>query len=404
MFAHLITDTGHTAQLAADRAVVVGCGEGVQLPVRAGFGVGPRHFELVPSGGSFQIRALSPEWPVWVNGVRVHVATLWDGDQITAGHLRLTFHLPACPSPAPARPPAQPLVSAPRPMEVPSAARVEAPAPVPHADWAAMAAPAMPRVSPARSGAGVGPVSRPGDVAGAAPASRRAARSVVATSYFNRAFVVACGGVLLTGAGCFFSAGFPWFAFLPAVFVLGLGMGLLVRWAGQGTESRFGHLAAASGVMGMLLAVVVASQTGVPRFGKSGAFVMEAPATSYARETAAADAAAASESPGPEHRSAATSVLFDPSGLDEADDALPSPDPASHASAAPAVAGPDHLEALVQSLAAPRTWLACLLMALAAWSTAFRRTEPPWYLRGEAPRKDTSHLTLRERVQLATDT
>ncbi|MBL9130739.1 MAG: hypothetical protein JNG86_06040, partial [Verrucomicrobiaceae bacterium] len=142
MHAFLTTDTGHSAALTGAEVVIVGSEAGVQLPVRADLGIGPRHFELQPVGGTYQLRALSPDWPVTVNGAPVHVAVLWDGDVIRAGALSLTFRLPArLPTVAP-----EPVFTPPAPV-IPAqpylGSTMALTRPVPHLDWS-QAAPHAP--------------------------------------------------------------------------------------------------------------------------------------------------------------------------------------------------------------------------------------------------------------------
>ncbi len=68
----------------------VGSDPAVQIPVRAGLGLLPRHFAIAPLEDGWHLGAYEGA-AVWVNGQLVQVTALRDGDRIVAGQLELTY-------------------------------------------------------------------------------------------------------------------------------------------------------------------------------------------------------------------------------------------------------------------------------------------------------------------------
>ena len=68
----------------------VGSDPSVQIPVRADFGLMPRHFAVAPQNGGWYLGAYEGA-AVWVNGQPVTMTELNDGDRIVAGQLELVY-------------------------------------------------------------------------------------------------------------------------------------------------------------------------------------------------------------------------------------------------------------------------------------------------------------------------
>ncbi len=85
----LIASTGHSLPLSGG-LTTVGIDPACTVPVRADLGLHPRHFDIAPSVGGWQLIA-APNAPVFLNGEPVHAQMLRDGDHIQAGRLALTY-------------------------------------------------------------------------------------------------------------------------------------------------------------------------------------------------------------------------------------------------------------------------------------------------------------------------
>lgn len=85
----LIAPTGHTMPLSGGE-ICVGSDPSVQIPVRADFGLLPRHFAVAEQNGGWYLGAYEGA-VVWVNGLPVTMTELHDGDRIVAGQLELTY-------------------------------------------------------------------------------------------------------------------------------------------------------------------------------------------------------------------------------------------------------------------------------------------------------------------------
>jgi pSer/pThr/pTyr-binding forkhead associated (FHA) protein len=98
--AKLIAQSGHSLDLP-NRRVILGESPSCDIPLAAGNGLAPRHFEIEPTAdGGFILRDISEGSGLSLNGHPVKEQALQHGNVITAGNLSLGF----LNAPAPAKP------------------------------------------------------------------------------------------------------------------------------------------------------------------------------------------------------------------------------------------------------------------------------------------------------------
>lgn len=436
MPAALVAETGHAVALT-DGVVVVGSGAGVQIPIRADLGVGPRHFDLTPcGGGSYRLRSLADEWAVQVNGAPVFTAVLLDGDVITAGALHLTFRRdPDAVRDAPPEPAlvktapqviAEPALSAtmtltrPMPAKKPielglgtGAAAAEDDAPRPHAAWTAKPPPA----ADIEHLEGFSEKSKQRFrtqklMQENQERTQRHLERMKDEQDFNHAFAAALVAVALGAVVYYLVAWLPWKFFLPVAGAIGLVIGWFVRISGKGIEPRFGHLAAAAGLCTVCVANFCTYQWGASSAESAATAVAMAEKASYAGASVAKDVIAlVSEDLESKRREMERPALFDPTQLDPPDRHAPvatsQESPAlqlavrSTGEPAPPTTATEALLALFLS---PRSLVACLLVSGTAWRSAFRRlsdreaSDLHRTVTERAP--EDQNLPLRERIRL----
>jgi hypothetical protein len=92
----LVAPSGHQVPLG-EKSLFVGSDPGSDIPIRAEFGLAPRHFALHHGAGNYRIVALSPSSPLYINDQPVEFYDLKSGDRIKAGRVELVYQGPPLP-------------------------------------------------------------------------------------------------------------------------------------------------------------------------------------------------------------------------------------------------------------------------------------------------------------------
>lgn len=387
MPAQLIAETGHAVELTAPE-VVIGSGPHVDIPISPALGLAPRHFAISQAAQGARIHALAPGIPLMVNGTPVESALLRDGDCITAAGLRIVYRTPVEEEPPHAPSPSNP--------------RAFFPAHVPHCPNEAPVE-ITPSVAETNS-----PVLRAKDdvqlaaeklISACAIKSLQNSRGPKDESDFNLAFATSLIATVPACLACIYASRWDVMLAVPALLLVGLAVGYLVRLTGKGTETRFGYLAAAASILAVMGTHLFATAP------QEAAHLAEsaAPETkAYAGEFLSPRG---DELPNPAKDRPA---LFDPTTLDEPDTLAPESakkPPEKIESVPPAADEPTFdLSAWAWLLLGPTALATYLLVGGTAYFVAIRNTTDS---ASQHPRElplsqvhDTSHLSLRERVVL----
>lgn len=432
MPSYLLAETGHAAELA-ERTIVVGSEAGVDIPIRADLGVAPRHYEITPWGGTFQVRSLDLQWPLWVNEAQVQVAVLKDGDVITAGALRLAYRYVE-PSPAavamPAPPPMQSIDSSTN-----------------HAAYSDQETPSE-EDAPTIGARLPGRMALPDDADemegfSESTKQRRRAEKLMSQSLqrtqkrmnelkeeqnYNRAFQVAIVAVILGCVAFLYASGLGWKFYVPVLGGIGYGIGWLVRISGKGIDRQFGQLACAAGVASVLLANVVSWQGEMESYKTAQAETAEPEEEEYASEAPEEKAERLRREENTrrqdeererlmeaEHQAMMERLMKENPGVfadagrrdysdddEEVDEAFDEEDESEEDEYS------DSMDAGIKAFAlgwlffGPRSLVAYFLIGGAAWRSAFRHLsneEASDLHLGTSVRTNQSHLSVQERVR-----
>ena len=386
MPAQLIAETGHAVELTAPE-VVIGSGPTVDIPISLALGLAPRHFAISQSAQGARILALAPGIPLMVNGTPVESAPLRDGDCIMAAGLRIVYRAPAEETtPAPPR----------------SEPRALFPAHIPHCPNEASLEIAPPVVeTPALAIAAKEDAQRSAEMLISACAERSLQNSQGPNdeSDFNLAFVTALIATVPACLACIYASRWNVMLAVPALLLVSLGVGYLVRLAGKGTETRFGYLAAAASILAVMGSHLFTTDL------QEAAHLAESVAPEVQAYAGESRAPKGDELPNPAKE---RPTLFDPTSLDEHDTLAPTIPKAPQVAKEPApLAGDDvpfDLSAWAWLLLGPTALATYLFVGGIAYFVAIRNTVGSGgkNLRELALSQvsDTSHLSLRERVVL----
>lgn len=245
----LVAASGHAAPLAS-RTTFVGSDPQVDIPIRADFGLAPRHFVVVQQDNGHCVQSLASGAPVTVNGVPVQFQELRVGDWIQAGQIALCYQsdTPVAP-PAPAEP-VMPMQQA---SMLPPGYHVSEPPPPP-----------VESDEPRSSGYRRPESPRPLDMdaeeeapRSSIPGLKNLQRSMAVTDR-ARIYVEeqkaqqSMGGAVFTGVLAAGAISFLWSAstILPTIFFMavvggfGYMVGTAVKWGGKGFDLKFGYTGA----------------------------------------------------------------------------------------------------------------------------------------------------------------
>lgn len=383
MLAQLIAETGHAVELTAPR-VVVGCDADVDIPIQAALGLAPRHFEISHTARGFRVQTLAPGLPLLVNGMPVEAASLRNGDQISAGGLNLIFRVTGAPdSTKNASNGAQSFLSSGvsrSPTEVPAEPTPAAHSPVVMADDTQRSAEKLMHECLVRT--------------------IRSSKSPKSASDFNLAFVTALVSTVPACLACIYASRWNSAVSFPALLAVGFGVGYLVRQTGKGIEPRFGYLAAAASILAVMGVNLFSS---APQMAESRAESADPIVHEYAGESRPESGVQPIANPVNQRP-----TLFDPTSLDVPDQHAPKLPAAPVATKNEIPVSPEtppfDLRHLLWLLFEPGALFTYLCVGGIGYFIAIRNPTDSKNtgLRHLAskPAKDTSHLSLRERVVL----
>ena len=389
MPAQLIAPSGHAVELTA-LEVVLGSGPDVDIPISAEFGLAPRHFAIKRSARGAHLRVLMPGLPLTVNGSAVESAALQDGDCILAAGLRVVYRAPVDEAISPA-------------LEKTALGAFFSPS-----DLDSPVEPPFEETKPAVEKS-VPPATGKDDTQRAAERimhaclaqSLRDRRGPKDESDFNLAFVTALIATVPACLACIYASRWNVMLSVPALLLVSLGVGYLVRLTGKGAETRFGYVAAAASIL-----AVMGTQLFTTDVQQAARL-----ATSTAPEVQAYAAAGETRAPSleePPNPARERPTLFDPSSLDEPDTLAPAVTQTAPVMNEPApLTGddtPSDLAAWAWLLLGPKALATYFFVGGIAYFMAIRNAAGSGdkSLRELAMSqvRDTSHLSLRERVVL----
>ncbi|MBL9131220.1 MAG: hypothetical protein JNG86_08480, partial [Verrucomicrobiaceae bacterium] len=248
---------------------------------------------------------------------------------------------------------------------------------------------------------------------------------------FSLAVVVALVAVALGCVAFIYASRWTWKLYLVALAAIGYGIGWLIRISGKGIDRRFGYLAGIAGVASVLLANTVAWHGGMESHLGEESEAAEADSAEYAQESPEEKAARLRREEisreQEENRQKLYEAefretmrqqikdhpeLYEPDALEKLDQSLAEAaedekeydaELAAEDKEGSPVDTTIHAIGLTLLFFGPRSIVAYFIIGGAAWRAAFRHLsnkEASDLHRGSVERSpDTSHLTLRERVQ-----